>query len=191
MLQSILFYLFLSLNNHPFLQVRELLHELCLLLVSENLLCENTVPLPQDNIENYIKNYIETSNSWDAYYGTRGGLIEYHYDAKKKINEMYDHIDSGYDLVIPSRYVEQGQFINAKLYKKIIIIHDAGNLYQSFNKNIFQFDEKAKPYNSGNGSIKCFSNLIHHELSFSKAKNLSFNGHGLDFHLCRLLGYFM
>ena len=36
------------------------------------------------------------------------------------INEMYDSINDGYDLIIPSRYIKDGKFINAKFYKKLI-----------------------------------------------------------------------
>jgi len=67
------------------------------------------------------------------------------------INKMYYLIkNKNYDFVIPSRYVENGKFINAKLYKKIItnigafLIHnicgipfkDCTNAFKMFKKNI-------------------------------------------------------
>lgn len=66
------------------------------------------------------------------------------------LNIMYDLIINGYDLVIPSRYIENGQFIDAKLYKKIITnfgsflmyyicgipYRDCTNAFKMFNKQI-------------------------------------------------------
>ncbi|MBK69574.1 MAG: glycosyl transferase family 2 [Legionellales bacterium] len=36
------------------------------------------------------------------------------------INRMFELIKKDYDLIIPSRYVENGKFLNAKFYKKLI-----------------------------------------------------------------------
>ena len=67
------------------------------------------------------------------------------------INKMYYLINNKkYDVVIPSRYVENGEFLNAKLYKKIItnvgsyLIHnfcgipfkDCTNAFKMFRKDI-------------------------------------------------------
>jgi dolichol-phosphate mannosyltransferase len=66
------------------------------------------------------------------------------------LNKMYDLVNSGWDLIIPSRYVANGQFINAKFYKKMITnfgsflmyficgipYRDCTNAFKMFNKEI-------------------------------------------------------
>ena len=52
-----------------------------------------------------------------------------------------------------------------------------------------QFNEKAKTCNSRNNPIKRLAYFIHHELGPSKTYYFSFDGHSLDFHLCRLVRY--
>lgn len=66
------------------------------------------------------------------------------------INNMISLIDSGYDLIIPSRFVDGGKFIGANLFKKIITIlgfisihniagipyKDCTNAFKMFKKNI-------------------------------------------------------
>ena len=65
-------------------------------------------------------------------------------------NKMYDLINNGYDLVIPSRYVKNGEFIDAKFYKKMITnfgsflmyficgipYRDCTNAFKMFNRKI-------------------------------------------------------
>ncbi len=38
------------------------------------------------------------------------------------IEKMYEHINKGYDLIIPSRFIEGGEFNNKIFYKKIITV---------------------------------------------------------------------
>ena len=57
------------------------------------LLCSNTVLTNAVNT-NDIDNYLKTSGSWDNYYGTRVNLRKYHYDAKEKINKIYNDIQN-------------------------------------------------------------------------------------------------
>tara|TARA_B110000003_G_C16415514_1_gene444001 strand:- start:8 stop:706 length:699 start_codon:yes stop_codon:yes gene_type:complete len=66
------------------------------------------------------------------------------------LNKMYDLINNGYDLVIPSRYVKNGEFIDAKFYKKMITnfgsflmyficgipYRDCTNAFKMFNRKI-------------------------------------------------------
>ena len=68
------------------------------------------------------------------------------------LNEMFYLIDGGYDLIIPSRYIKNGKFLNAKLYKKLItncgsfLLHnicgipykDCTNAFKMFNRSIFK-----------------------------------------------------
>lgn len=68
------------------------------------------------------------------------------------INSMYKHIESGYDIIIPSRFIDGGKFNGATFYKKIITLigsflinkivgipyRDCTNAFKMFKKNIFQ-----------------------------------------------------
>lgn len=68
------------------------------------------------------------------------------------LNEMFNLINNNHDLIIPSRYIKNGKFINAKFYKKLItnfgsfLIHsicgvpykDCTNAFKMFKKNILQ-----------------------------------------------------
>ncbi len=89
------------------------------------------------------------------------------------LNEMYDHIDSGYDLVIPSRYVEQGQFINAKLYKKIIT--NIGSFLMYFFCGI--------PYRDCTNAFKMFKKeilnviILNSKIGFTFALELTIKAH--------------
>ena len=74
--------------------------------------------------------------------------------------------------------------------EEVIIIHNAGNFDESFYKNIFQFNKESKACYSRDDSVKGLANFICHELRPPKTCDFSFDGHGLDFHLCGLLGYF-
>ena len=57
------------------------------------LLCSNAVNTNAVNT-NYIDNYLKNSDLWDNYYGTRVNLRKYHYDAKEKINKIYNDIQN-------------------------------------------------------------------------------------------------
>ena len=68
------------------------------------------------------------------------------------LNKMFSLINDGYDLIIPSRYFKNGEFINAKFYKKMITnfgsflmyficgipYRDCTNAFKMFNKKILK-----------------------------------------------------
>jgi len=74
---------------------------------------------------NEIEKYIEQSNSWDAYYGTRGDLNKYHYDAKKKINKMYNDIQN--DVALDNKIILLAKFYNFIIYKIDLIGPNTNN----------------------------------------------------------------
>ena len=68
------------------------------------------------------------------------------------IDKMYEYILNGYDLIIPSRFINGGKFEGATFYKKIITIlgsilinrvagipyKDCTNAFKMFKKNLFK-----------------------------------------------------
>tara|TARA_Y100000590_G_scaffold390416_1_gene466199 strand:- start:352 stop:1074 length:723 start_codon:yes stop_codon:yes gene_type:complete len=82
----------------------------------------------------------------------------------KLINEMVKLIDSGNDLVIPSRFISGGKMLGAKKIKKFVTIIGSILLYR-----LAQI-----PYRDCTNAFKMFSSRLKNKITFKSTKGFTF-----------------
>ena len=78
----------------------------------------NLNPQDQLNYKNKAKNLEFVKNNSNIKIPYFKEIISDDFENINLLNKMFSLINDGYDLIIPRRYVKNGEFINAKFYKK-------------------------------------------------------------------------